>query len=147
MELELIDQTAAPFKFMISPIVSGIDTDEGRHLTAGYQNETYKIIKDEVFNSPIVAIVCFPKITDPSIGQFRDRVSHKRKQKAMFVGLNIPFKVWMQASARSKADLFAENLTESVKKIPSKQLLDEDRNRLLSAVDQAHSIMKTRLLN
>ena len=140
-----VDQTNAPFKFLISPVATvGVEV---RLVSLGFMQECFKLVERTSFISPISGIVFFPKILDPRIIKSKDVLSHKRAHKSIYVGVNIPFNKWMTASPSMRLHLFAENLIASIDRISSKYLYPEDRRNLLETVKKAEEILKSKHLN
>jgi hypothetical protein len=61
--------------------------------------------------------------------------------------VGIPFSVWSQAAPADRIDLLADNLIESIGRIPIKHLTANDRQILANAVNDARCSIKARTLN
>jgi hypothetical protein len=138
-------QVDAKFKFLVRPTTTvGVDLDK---LQVGFEDDVFSLIKNAPFESPLTGIVLFPKILDPSIATMPDSITHKRKERSFFVSLNIPFAVWSQAPRPDRVDLLADNLIESIRRIPARHLTANDCQILDSAINQVRNVLKAKSLN
>src|SRR5689334_18523451 len=136
----VVDQRGAPFKFLISPMVTnGVDI---HRITFKFMDETFRRIQRMSFESPIPAIVFMPKILDPEMIRSKDFVSYKRSDKSVHVGVNIPFAEWTKGSPSERVDMFANNLVESIGRISHKHLFPNDRQKLLAVLRDVHRTLK-----
>jgi hypothetical protein len=140
------DQFDARFRFVISPVVTPGISDVSA-LAIGYQDAVAELIRKLSLISPISGIVFFPRVMDPHTGQFPDLLSYKRKERAIFVGVNVQYATWMEISLNARIDLFAENLVESIHRISEKYLYREDKNNLLRAINDSRETVRAKLLH
>lgn len=141
----LVDQRDAPFKFLISPMVTaGVNV---RLIALKFMDETFRRIQSASFASTLSGIVFLPKILDPQMIKSNDFVSYKRSDKSVHVGLNISFAEWTRASPGERVDMFADNLVESINRISPKRLLPDDRQKLLAVLRDVRRTMKSTFLN
>src|ERR1700722_11041071 len=97
------------------------------------------MIYDTKFESKITGIIVFPKIFDADIAPPpSDHLTYKREEKSVFVGLNIGFQNWHSASRQEKLNILADNIRNSIQKIPNAYLADVDRDKLILVLDNAH---------
>lgn len=139
------EQVGARFGFIVSPTTT-VGVDLGK-LPLGFRDEVFRIIKNAPFDSPLAGVVLFPKILDPSIASQPDFITHKRRDNAYFVSVNIPVTVWSEAPRTERVDLLADNLIESIGRIPPRHLTANDRQTLDNAINEARNILKVRSLN
>jgi YD repeat-containing protein len=121
---------------------------ESRDLARWFEDEIFAAIKDLSFESPITGIAIFPTIFDSAIASApKDYLTYKRKEKSAFVGLNIDFSSWASGSREEKLGLLANNIRQSVERVPNKYLSSSDRKKLLDIASQAHKRLVNRLLH
>lgn len=145
--LSPIPERQGEFSFAISPTTAGIDTNESSRLARGFRAGLLELIGKMRITSPMRGMTIFPQIMDPHIAQLPEMLKYKRKEKAVFVGVNIPFSQWMTASAADRVDLLAANLVASISRIPSKYISPQDRDALIAAVEQVRISMKAKALH
>lgn len=137
-------QLDAPFKFVISPTTTpGIDAKEIGSLARQFGNGIDEKIREWTIRSPITGIVVFPKILDPNIAVMPDHLTYKRKEKSVFVGVNIPFATWASSPLARKIEVLAETITQALGRIDPRKLHPEDRVRLTNAVNAVRDAMKS----
>ena len=136
-EAPVRNQLNAPFKFMVRPFTTmGV---ESLDLAMWFEDEILEMIYDTKFKSKITGIIVFPKIFDADIAPPpSDHLTYKRGEKSVFVGLNIEFRNWHSASREQKLNILADNIRNSIQKIPNTYLADVDRDKLIVALDHAH---------
>jgi hypothetical protein len=139
-------QDDALFKFTVRFFTTvGI---ESRELARWFEDEIFSAIKVTSFESPITGIAIFPTVFDSAIASApSDYLTYKKKERSVFVGLNISFSSWNSGSRGEKLSLLANNITESIERIPDKYLSNSDRKKLLYIVSQVHMRLVDRLLN
>jgi hypothetical protein len=137
-------QINAPFKFMVRPFTTvGV---ESLDLARCFEDEILEMIYDTKFESKITGIMVFPKIFDPDIAPPpSDHLTYKRGEKSVFVGLNIGFRNWHSASRQEKLNILADNIGDSIRKIPNAYLTDIDRDKLILALDHVHKSLIQRI--
>lgn len=139
------DQVGARFRFIVSPTTTG-NVDIGK-FAVEFRDEVFRLIKNAPFESPLTGVVLFPTILDPLIATMPDTITHKRRDKAYFVSVNIPFALWAEAAPTERVDLFADNLIESIDRIPGRHLAQADCQILTEAVNNARRTIRTSMLN
>ena len=141
-----VTQDDAPFKFTVRFFTTvGV---ESRDIAPWFENEICSAIRELSFQSPITGIAIFPTIFDSAIARPpKDYLTYKRKEKSVFVGLNIDFSSWTSASRQEKLGLLSNNMKQSIERIPDKYLVSSDRQKLLDIVSQAHERLLDRLLH
>jgi len=139
-------QDDAPFKFTIRFFsTAGI---ESRDLARWFEDEMFSAIKDISFESPITGVAIFPTVFDSAIAPAPDDyMTYKRKEKSVFVGLNIDFLSWASGSREERLSLLANNIRQSLERVPDKYLSRSDRKKLLDIMNQAHRLLISRLLH
>jgi hypothetical protein len=139
-------QLHAPFRFLVRPFkTTGVEV--GR-LAAWFEEEVFSDIKNIDFQSPIAGIAIFPTIFDNAIAPTpKDYVKYKRSEKSVFVAVNINFSLWAAASQNERLNLLADNIRQSIERIPEKYLSSLDRDRLLNLVGQTHQRLLSRLMH
>jgi hypothetical protein len=139
-------QRDAPFQFLVRPFTTvGI---ESLNLASWFEDDIFSAIRDLKFESPITGIAIFPTIFDNAIASApKDYLMYKRKEMSVFVGLNIGFSSWTSGSREEKLSLLANNITQSIERIPDKHLSTSDRKKLLDIVSQVHKRLIARLLH
>ena|SRR6478672_8731411 len=121
---------------------------ESRDLARWFEDEIFAAVKDLFFESPITGIAIFPTIFDSAIASApKDYLTYKRKEKSVFVGLNIDFSSWASGSREEKLGLLANNIRQSIERVPDKYLSSSDRKKLLDIASQAHKRLVNRLLH
>ena len=141
-------QLDAPFGFVVSPTTtSGVDTKESGSLAREFGDGIVENIRGWTMQSPITGIVVFPKILDENIAKMPDHLTYKRKERSVFVGINIPFDVWIASLIAEKIDILADALVEALGRIAERQLHPEDRNRLAHAVCVIRETIKSKHFN
>jgi hypothetical protein len=121
---------------------------ESRDLARWFEEEIFSTIEDLSFESPITGIAIFPTIFDDAIAPApNDYVTYKRKEKSVFVGLNIDFSSWASGSREEKLNMLANNIKQSIGRVPDKYLSSSDREKLLNVVSQVHNRLINRLLH
>jgi len=134
-------QLNAPFRFMVRPFTT-VGT-ESVNLASWFEDEIFSAVKGWKFESPIAGIVIFPKIFNKEVSPPPDdHITYKKKEKSVYVGLNIEFSTWASAPKQEKLRLLSDNIERSLERIPNKYLLDTDRKKLLSIVSQKISILR-----
>jgi hypothetical protein len=130
-------QRDAPLKFLVRPFTTvGV---ESLDLASWLENEIFSAIDKVVFDSNITGIAIFPTIFDGVIVSApKDYLTYKKKEMSVFVGLNISFSSWSSGSREEKLGLLANNITQSIERIPDKYLSSSDRKKLLDIVSQVH---------
>jgi hypothetical protein len=139
-------QDDALFKFTVRFFTTvGI---ESRDLAHWFEDEIFAAIKELSFESSITGIAIFPTIFDSAIASApNDYLTYKRKEKSVFVGLNIDFSSWASGSREEKLSLLANNIRQSIERVPDKYLSNSDRKKLLDIASQAHKRLVNRLLH
>jgi hypothetical protein len=139
-------QRDAPLKFLVRPFTTvGVASLD---LACWFENEIFSAINGFAFESPITGIAIFPRIFDSAIAPApKDYLTYKRKEKSVFVGLNIDFSSWASGSGEEKLSLLANNIRQSVERIPHKYLSSSDRKKLLDIANEAHKRLVNRLLH
>ena len=108
----------------------------------------FSAIKDLAFESRITGIAIFPTIFDSVIASApNDYLTYKKKEKSVFVGLNIDFSSWTFGSREEKLGLLANNIRQSIERVPEKYLSNSDRKKLLDILSQVHKRLIDRLLH
>src|SRR5260370_5287809 len=130
-------QGDAPLKFTVRPYTT-VGT-ESLDLAAWLENGIFSAINTVAFESPITGIAIFPTIFDSAIAPApKDYLTYKKTEMSVFVGLNISFSSWTSGSREEKLSLLANNITQSIERIPDKYLSSSDRKKLLEIVSQVH---------
>jgi len=139
-------QRDAPLKFLVRPFTTvGI---ESLDLASWLESEIFSVINRVAFESPITGIAIFPTIFDSAIAAApKDYLTYKKKERSVFVGLNISFSSWTSGSREEKLSLLANNITQSIERIPDKYLSSSDRKKLLDIVSQVYRRLVDRLLH
>src|SRR5882757_8723052 len=139
-----VTQDDALFKFTVRFFTTvGI---ESRELARWFEDEMFSAIKVTSFESPITGIAIFPTIFDSAIAPApSDYLTYKKKERSVFVGLNISFFSWNSGSREEKLSLLANNIVQSIERIPDKYLSNSDRKKLLDTVSQVHRRLIDRL--
>jgi|GraSoi2013_115cm_1033766.scaffolds.fasta_scaffold246527_1 hypothetical protein len=139
-------QRNAPLKFLVRPFTTvGV---ESLDLASWLENEIFSAINRVAFESNITGIAIFPTIFDNAIASApKDYLTYKKKEMSVFVGLNISFSSWTSGSKEEKLSLLANNITQSIERIPDKYLSSSDRKKLLDIVSQARKRLVDRLLH
>lgn len=139
-------QDDALFKFTVRFFTTvGI---ESRDLARWFEDEMFSAIKDLAFKSRITGIAIFPTIFDSVIASPpNDYLTYKKKEKSVFVGLNIDFSSWTFGSREEKLGLLANNIRQSIERVPEKYLSNSDRKKLLDILSQVHKRLVDRLLH
>lgn len=132
------------FGFTISA-VSTPDVGHTKYLRL-FRDGVHSRLRGIPFSSSLDGVVFFPSICDPEIIVRPDYVSYKRKESAVFVSVNIPYRTWMAASPFERIDLLAANLKTSVERISPKRLKEHDRCTLLDAIEQTRVELHTSIL-
>jgi hypothetical protein len=128
-------QLEAPFSFVVSiTTTQGVDTNESSYLARKFGNGIVERIRQWTMQSPITGIVVFPRILDENIAKIPDHLTYKRKEKAVFVSVNIPFNKWTASSAVEKIEILSETITEALGRIAPRYLQSKDRDALAHAV-------------
>jgi hypothetical protein len=136
-------QVEAPFKFVVSPTTtSGVDTKESGFLAREFGNRIVENIREWTMQSPITGIVVFPKILDANIAKMPDHLTYKRKERSVFVGVNIPFEAWVTSPFAEKVEILSETILEALGRIAPRQLYPEDRDRLARAINAVRETVK-----
>lgn len=135
-------QLEAPFSFVVSITTTlGVDTNESSYFAREFRKGIVKCIRHWTMQSPITGIVVFPRILDENIVKLSDFISHKRKEKAVFVGINIPFGKWTASSAPEKIEMLAGAIIEALDRITPRYLRSADRDVLAQAVIAVQTAM------
>jgi hypothetical protein len=139
-------QRDVPLKFLVRPFTTvGV---EFLDLASWLENEIFSEINGLSFESNITGIAIFPTIFDNAIASApKDYLTYKKNERSVFVGLNISFSSWTSGSREEKLNLLANNITQSIERIPDKYLSSSDRKKLLDIVSQAHRRLVDRLLH
>jgi hypothetical protein len=139
-------QRDAPLKFLVRPFTTvGV---ESLDLASWFENEIFSAISRAAFESNITGIAIFPTIFDSAIASLpKDYLTYKKKERSVFVGLNISFFSWNSGSREEKLSLLANNIVQSIERIPDKYLSNSDHKKLLDIVSQVHIRLVDRLLN
>ena len=139
-------QQDAGFKFLVRPFTT-VGT-ESLDLATWFENEIFSAIEDLSFESPITGIAIFPTIFDDAIAPApNDYVTYKKKEKSVFVGLNIDFLSWASGSSEEKLSMLANNIRQSIERVPDKYLSSSDRKNLLDVVSRVRKRLVNRLLH
>jgi|ERR1700688_1275850 len=139
-------QRNAPLKFLVRPFTT-VGT-ECLDLASWFENEIFSEISRVAFEANITGIAIFPTIFDNAIASApKDYLTYKKKEMSVFVGLNINFSSWTSGSREEKLKLLANNITQSIKRIPDKYLPSSDRRKLLDIVIEVHKRLVDRLLH
>jgi hypothetical protein len=139
-------QLDARLKFIVRPFTTvGI---ESRDIARWFEDAIFSAIKDLAFESHIKGIAIFPVIFDSAIASApNEYLTYKKKEKSVFVGLNIDFSSWTRGSREEKLDLLANNIRQSIERVPDKYLSSSDRKKLLDILSQVHDRLVERLLH
>lgn len=135
-----IDWKAANRKFKLtsSPIITvGIDVNPLIKLCNKADNELES--KDAEFE--LSGIVLFPIITDPAIFKRVDFITHKRASRGFFVGQNIDFEKWRNASSQEQYALALSNYRNSILAIPERHFHEKSKAALITVLESAHEQM------
>jgi hypothetical protein len=139
-------QADAPFRFMVRPFPT-VGTSS-LHLANWYEDIVFATIQQTNLTSPISGVVIFPKIFDPKIADPpNDHLTYKKRERAVFVGLNINHAAWERASSSEQLDLLGNNLKRSIQRIPEAYLSRSDAETLQLIIDGAASVLAVRLLH
>jgi hypothetical protein len=139
------EQLNAPFRFMIRPFTTA-GTDY-RKIASRFEHEAFQLVKLEKFGSVATNIIVFPKILDRSIAVEPDHIAYKKKERAVYVAVNIDHATWQNASDDQRIDLISDNIMESIIRIPQKYFTESDRKKLLGIVDKTRRQVKAKLLH
>jgi hypothetical protein len=121
---------------------------ESRDLARWFEEEILSAIENLSFESPIMGIAIFPTIFDGVIAPApNDYVTYKKKEKSVFVGLNIDFLSWASGSREKKLSMLAKNIKQSIERVPDKYLSSSDRKTLLDVASEVHKRLVNRLLH
>jgi hypothetical protein len=144
---ELSDnQLDARFTFLVRPFTT-VGVEKGS-LASSFEQEIFAAIRNFEFESPITGIVIFPTIFDGAIAPVPpDYVKYKKGEKSVFVGMHIDFSSWASASTQVRLGLLADNIKNSIERIPDKYLSAGDRKRLLDITSQVHKRLIDRLVH
>jgi hypothetical protein len=135
-------QLDAQFSFVVSPTTTaGVDTKESGSLAREFGNGIVENISEWTMQSPITAIVVFPKILDANIANMPDHLTYKRKERSVFVGVNIPFDEWVASPVTKKIEILAETIVKALGMIAPRHLHPEDKDRLVRAVSVVRETM------
>ena len=139
-------QRDAPLKFLVRPFSTvGV---ESLDLASWLENEIFLAINGVAFESNITAIAIFPTIFDNAIAPTpKDYLTYRKKERSVSVGLNISFSSWTSGSREEKLSSLANNITQSIERIPDKYLSSSDRKKLLEIVSQVRRRLVDRLLH
>jgi hypothetical protein len=139
-------QDDALFKFTVRFFTTvGI---ESRDLARWFEDEIFSAIRDLPFESPITGIAIFPTIFDSAIASApKDYLTYKKKERSVFVGLNINFSSWTSGTREEKLSLLANNIRQSIERVPDRYLSSSDRKKLLDIASQVHKRLVNRLLH
>jgi len=139
-------QRDAPLKFLVRPFSTvGV---ESLDLASWLENEIFSEINGVAFESNITWIAIFPTIFDNAIAPSpKDYLTYKKKERSVSVGLNISFSSWTSGSREEKLSLLANNITQSIERIPDQHLSSSDRKKLLDIVSQVRRLLVDRLLH
>ena len=139
-------QRDAPLKFLVRPFTTvGV---ESLDLASWLENEIFSAINIVAFESPIIGIAIFPTIFDSAIASApKDYLTYKKKERSVFVGLNISFSSWTSGSREEKLSLLANNIKQSIERIADKYVSSSDRKKLLDIVSQVRRLLVDRLLH
>ena len=133
-------------QFSVSGRVSkDVSMDVGK-LSILFEREIAKVLSTAKIDSPISAIVVFPTILDSSIATMPDFTTHRR-DRAVYVGLNIDHTAWSTSNWTEKIALLADNIKRSVARIREGYLSVSDRVTVLRAIDDATSKLMRPSLN
>jgi len=133
------------FKIHISPLTTtGVDV---RLIALSFRDQISAIIQNFDFASPISGMVFIPRIMDPEIAKSPDKLRYDKTQKLFSVGLNTPFSDWVESEKWAQIQLFAENLKESLRRVPDKHLFPDDRLKLMSVIDQVSKAEKAKSMH
>jgi hypothetical protein len=126
-------QRDAPLKFLVRPF-----------STVGVES----LDLASWLESNITAIAIFPTIFDNAIAPTpKDYLTYRKKERSVSVGLNISFSSWTSGSREEKLSSLANNITQSIERIPDKYLSSSDRKKLLEIVSQVRRRLVDRLLH
>jgi hypothetical protein len=134
----------APFSILVRPLsAAGLDTGK---FALWFENEMSNEFVSSDLKFPIKRIMISPHVLDETMAKRpADRVTFKRRENAVFVGLGIDYSRWRHASDKSKLTEMYENIKESILKIPQNYLGDGGREALLVIVEKAFVQLKSRL--
>ena len=139
-------QLDARLTFIIRPFTT-VGVEKG-NLAPSFEEETCAAIRKQEFSSPIAGIAIFPTIFDTAVApRPRDYVKYKKGENSVFVGLHIDFVSWTSASEQERLGLLADNIRNSIERIPGKYLSNSDRMMLLDITSQVHKRLVDRLLH
>src|SRR4051794_10605178 len=90
-------QRDAPLKFLVRPFTTvGV---ESLDLASWLENEIFSAISKVAFEPTLTGIAIFPTIFDNAIASApKDYLTYKKKERSVFVGLNISFSSWTSGS-------------------------------------------------
>lgn len=139
-------QRDALLKFLVRPFTTvGVDSLD---LASWLESDIFSAIRELSFESPLTGIAIFPTIFDGAIASApKDYLTYKKKERSVFVGSNISFSSWTSGSREEKLSLLANNITQSIERIPDKYLSSSDRKKLLDIVSQVHRRLVDRVLH
>jgi hypothetical protein len=109
-----------------------------RKLNWSFLQALQALLKTREFTSPIRVIVFHPIVLDPAMGTVPDGAKYERRGPAVQVNVNIPYRVWLDASDAERLRLYANALILAVRQmIKSSMLNDGDKDTLTSAIEAA----------
>jgi hypothetical protein len=133
-----------PISFVLSPTITVGLPRRNPTISLSLQDAVRQLLRGRKLTSSLSGLLIFPRIMDPRIGTFKDFVTYKR-DRSVYVGENIDHEKWSSAPAVEQVDLLAENIANSVRKVRSSRLNDEDRDLLLGIVEQARNLVKEKV--
>jgi hypothetical protein len=136
----------APFMFLVRPVTT-VNVSSVK-LTNLFEDAMRSFLADAKFLSPISAILVLPGIIDSSVAAPpADYVGYQKRDNSVSVGACIDFTLWQRSTELERLARLADNIRNSLNKIQSRYLVDEDRQRLHVAVDKVQALLASRLLN
>jgi hypothetical protein len=84
-----------------------------------------KSISQKRLEVELSGVVIFPTICDPGVFARPNFKTHKRKENAFFVGVNIGYAEWISSSNKRRLLLARKNFEQAIGDIPTKHLSDE----------------------
>lgn len=95
--------------------------------------------------STLSSIILFPTILDPNVASLKDSVTYKNGERSVFVAVSIPYGRWKNASERDRIDLLADNVRDSIEKIPNRYIQISDKTALLHIVEKSRDALKRQI--
>ncbi len=136
----------AAFHFLVRPLAT-IGADTGKYAL-WFEDEVVAAIKGTKFGSPVSCIMISPIVIDETMSaRPPDSLRFKRSENAVYVAIGIDYAAWNRSSDVSKLGMTYENIKQSLSKISTKHLLQDDRDRLFGVVDNVYVKFQSRLVH